>query len=362
MKLRLALAAATCVSLPVVANAQPVTGVFVGLQAGTTLENSVAVNGTIGGYSASGRFGYRPGYTGIGTIGYGFGDGFRVQVDVDYIHNTPSKVTSAYPSLKLGRYDNKFGPMVNLVYDIPVGLPVFPYLGGGVGYQFYNSDYRAVPTGLQPASGSLTSGSFAYDLIAGAAYPVAALPGLSLTAEYRFMQLTSSENAKFSVTGGFPPGSAVPGSGKFGQESLHTFTVGARYAFGVAAPVAPPLAATPAAAPAPAPAKTYLVFFDWDKATLTSRAQQVIAEAAIDSQAVKTTVISVSGYTDTSGTPTYNQGLSLRRAKAVAAQLMTDGVPAAEIAIHAFGETHLLVPTGPGVREPQNRRVEIIVK
>ncbi len=361
MNLRLALAAATCLSLPLAAHAQPVTGLFVGLQAGTTIENPVAVSGSIDGYSASGRFLYRPGYTGIGTIGYGFGDGFRVQLDMDYIHNTPVKVDSSYASLKLGRYDNKFGPMANVVYDIPVGLPVFPYVGGGVGYQFYNSDYRAVPPGVQPASGSLTSGSFAYDLIAGVAFPVAAVPGLSLTAEYRFMQLVATENARFSVLGGFPPGSSVPGVGKFGQESLHTFTVGARYAFGVAPAAAPAPTAAPAATPAPAVAKTYLVFFDWDKATLTSRAQQVIAEAAIDSQSVKTTVISVSGYTDTSGTPTYNQGLSLRRAKAVAGRLMADGVPASEIAIHAFGETHLLVPTGPGVREPQNRRVEIVL-
>ena len=46
----------------------------------------------------------------------------------------------------------------------------------------------------------------------------------------------------------------------------------------------------------------------------------------------------------------------------MAAQLETDGVPASEIEIHAFGETHLLVATGPGVREPQNRRVEIVLQ
>jgi outer membrane protein OmpA-like peptidoglycan-associated protein len=40
---------------------------------------------------------------------------------------------------------------------------------------------------------------------------------------------------------------------------------------------------------------------------------------------------------------------------------VADGVPASEISIHAYGETHLLVPTGPGVREPQNRRVEIVL-
>ena len=52
----------------------------------------------------------------------------------------------------------------------------------------------------------------------------------------------------------------------------------------------------------------------------------------------------------------------MRRAKAVQAELVNDGVPASAITIQGFGDTHLLVPTGPGVREPQNRRVEIIIK
>jgi len=56
------------------------------------------------------------------------------------------------------------------------------------------------------------------------------------------------------------------------------------------------------------------------------------------------------------------QGLSIRRVKAVQAELVRDVVPEAAIAIQGFGETHLLVPTGPGVREPQNHRVEIIIK
>ncbi len=70
----------------------------------------------------------------------------------------------------------------------------------------------------------------------------------------------------------------------------------------------------------------------------------------------------MNGYTDTSGTPQYNQRLSVRRAQTVAAELVKDGVPRSAISIQGFGETHLLVPTGPGVREPQNRRVEIIIQ
>jgi outer membrane protein OmpA-like peptidoglycan-associated protein len=150
----------------------------------------------------------------------------------------------------------------------------------------------------------------------------------------------------------------------FGQQQTEIIALGIRYALFSAPPAPPPVAppAPPAAPPAPPIAKTYLVFFDWDKSVLTPRATQIIAEAASDSKTAGTTVLSVSGYTDTSGTPKYNQGLSLRRAKAVAGQLVTDGVPAGEIEIHAYGETHLLVPTGPGVREPQNRRVEIVLQ
>jgi outer membrane protein OmpA-like peptidoglycan-associated protein len=130
-------------------------------------------------------------------------------------------------------------------------------------------------------------------------------------------------------------------------------------------PPPPPLetaALAAAAAPAPAAAKTYLVFFDWDKSELTPRATAIIAQAAANSKIQSKTTLDVSGYTDTSGTAVYNAGLSERRAQAVAAQLVADGVPAAVIEIHAYGETHLLVPTGPGVREPQNRRVEIILE
>lgn len=77
---------------------------------------------------------------------------------------------------------------------------------------------------------------------------------------------------------------------------------------------------------------------------------------------MQNTRIAVQGNADRSGTPAYNQGLSLRRARAVAAELVRRGVPQAEIAIQGFGDTRPLVPTRAGVREPQNRRVDIILR
>jgi len=121
------------------------------------------------------------------------------------------------------------------------------------------------------------------------------------------------------------------------------------------------------AAPAPTEARTYLVFFDWDRSALTARAREIVAQAAQASTHVQTTRIEVNGYADTSSIhggargSAYNQGLSLRRAHTVQAELVHDGVPSASIDIHGYGDTHPLVATGPNAREPQNRRVEIIL-
>ncbi|GAV36929.1 outer membrane protein precursor [Roseomonas sp. TAS13] len=55
-------------------------------------------------------------------------------------------------------------------------------------------------------------------------------------------------------------------------------------------------------------------------------------------------------------------GLSRRRADAVAAELVRQGIQRSEITVEAFGESRPLVPTADGVREPQNRRVEIVLR
>jgi outer membrane protein OmpA-like peptidoglycan-associated protein len=120
------------------------------------------------------------------------------------------------------------------------------------------------------------------------------------------------------------------------------------------------VAAAPAVAPAPA--RTYLVFFDFDRADLTDRARQIIADAARASTAVQTTRIEIAGHADRAGTPQYNQRLSERRAAAVASELERQGVPRSAMVVQAFGESRPLVQTADGVREPQNRRVEIVLR
>ncbi|MBI5619165.1 MAG: OmpA family protein [Gammaproteobacteria bacterium] len=123
---------------------------------------------------------------------------------------------------------------------------------------------------------------------------------------------------------------------------------------------ATPAAAPPAAAPAPEQPTNYLVFFDWDKADITPAAREVLQTFRTDrGQSGKHNVLAI-GHTDTSGSAQYNLGLSQRRAQAVERALQNMDVPAADIMTEARGETEPLVPTGDGVREPQNRRVELI--
>jgi outer membrane protein OmpA-like peptidoglycan-associated protein len=55
--------------------------------------------------------------------------------------------------------------------------------------------------------------------------------------------------------------------------------------------------------------------------------------------------LEVNGYTDTFGTPPDNQRLSVRRANAVATELVREGVPRDAIDVQGLGEMHLLVPT-----------------
>ncbi len=329
MNLRNALIAAAVLAAPVVmapaaVQAQALNGLYVGAGVGANWLTETSTNA--GGKLKSDGVGV----AGVGSIGYGFGNGLRVELEGNYRYQ-PGKIGAG-----TGKMHN-YGPMVNVLYDFDAGLGwAMPYVGVGAGYQW--GEMRAA------GGNNETRGAWAAQGILGAAFPIAAAPGLAVTAEARVM--STLEDVRYK--GGLRTDPQMNISGMLGL----------RYAFGVApAPVA-----APAAVPAPAPARTYLVFFDWDKADLTPRARQIIADAAQASTRVATTRIEVGGHADRTGTAQYNQQLSMRRAQNVAAELVRLGVARNAIDINAFGDTRPLVATGPNTREPQNRRVEIVLR
>ena len=101
------------------------------------------------------------------------------------------------------------------------------------------------------------------------------------------------------------------------------------------------------------------MFFGHNMAELTPEALDVVKQAAASAKQYGSANIAVVGHADRSGSDKYNLALSMKRANSVKTGLVTEGISEAAIAIDAKGESSPLVPTDDGVREPQNRRVNI---
>ncbi|MCA3367485.1 MAG: OmpA family protein [Roseomonas sp.] len=346
------MAAAAVVALPVLAQAQPVTGLYLGAGFGANYLDKTDITGSSAtdkqnfGSGVSAEFSW--GYVGVLSLGWGFGNGLRAEIEGNYRSNEVSdfKRANVNQSGATGTVTS-YGAMLNLLYDINLnGMlgGVTPYVGVGGGYIWH--DYDDVGTNVGGVKSVLSgdNGNWGGQAIVGLSLPISAVPGLSVTGEYRFM-----------MTAGHEIDSNNAGTRtKVDVDNMnHSLLVGLRYAFNAAPAVA-------AAAPV-ASARTFLVFFDWSKADLTDRARQIIGEAA-SARGAGVTRIEVNGFTDRSGPADYNMQLSIRRANAVAAELVRRGVPRNEIVTRGFGEENNLVPTADGVREPQNRRVEIILR
>jgi outer membrane protein OmpA-like peptidoglycan-associated protein len=344
------------------AMAQPVQGLYVGAGAGIgwLSQTNAAVfppaSANLATPSDHFQRKWEVGFAGTLSLGYGLSYGLRAELEGFY------RTSEAASGLVFNRgasagTANTYGLMANLLYDLPVGgftSAVRPYVGGGFGYAW--TDWADVSGQAGTAGLDLdgSDGTWAFQGIVGLAVPIAAVPGLAVTAEYRYFGTFDNPEISGRVrdtASGASRGVNVPVA-----TSTHLALLGVRYNFGQSAP----RAAAPAVAPAPA--RTFLVFFDWNRADLTARARQIIGEAAQARTRQAVTRIEVNGHTDTSGSARYNQGLSERRAAAVAAELVRLGVPRGEIVTRGFGQSQLLVATPDNVREPQNRRVEIILR
>ncbi len=345
------------------AHAQPVSGPYVSLGGGGNILQDEKLQGAAS--ILGSKLSFDDGPAASAAIGYGFGNGFRVQIDGDWRRNRLHSVSNFGPGASAGGTQEAYAAMADVIFDLDIRQDwIFPYFGAGVGYSWQRWDRvrasSSVSTNLaDTAAGDGTDGHFAYQGLFGVSVPMSFVSGLSLTAEYRFTGVPSKTSYPGTSSSGAAIGNRVGASASYN----HTGLLGLRYVLFQPAPPPPPAPASPQqAAPAVEPSRTYLVFFDWDRADLTARARQIVAEAAQASTHVQTTRIEVNGYTDLSGTAAYNQRLSVRRAQSVQAELVRDGVASTEITIHGYGEANPLVQTAQGVREPQNRRVEIVLR
>lgn len=106
-----------------------------------------------------------------------------------------------------------------------------------------------------------------------------------------------------------------------------------------------------------------LIFFDFDQATIKSgelgKVDNLAAALAKGGGPYKVTAV---GHADRAGPDSYNQDLSMRRAKAIKEALVERGLSSAAISVDAKGETQPVEQTADDVAAAENRRVQVSIR
>ena len=328
-------------------------GPYIRGEGGWSHMNDMTGNTTTGtSYTSKQNEGYAVG----GAVGWKL-DQLRLELGLDFSNAGVKEVDlNNVRSNTAGGSVKNTSAMVRALWDLRTGTPFVPYIGIGVGASHVSLDnVRSNGTALSNSSDNV----FAYEPIVGVNYLVT--PNLALGLEYRYF-------ATVDPSFGYTPG------GRLGvKNESHNVLASLTWYFGVpeatpAVQPGPPVyqpqpqAGPPMVPPAPPPTPTaYLVFFNLNSAALTPEGRNVVAQAAAAFQQNAKTQITLTGYTDTSGSTGRNLALSQARADTVRDALVHLGVPASEIGVAWKGETDPRVPTPNGVREAQNRRVEIVI-
>ena len=264
------------------------------------------------------------GWAAGGKVGYDF-VGPRFELEGMYHSNTGTAVVifpTGYANVR-GRIEQA-SVMANALYDFFPGAMVTPYIGAGAGVAFVDAN-------IQGCSLCLTM--FAYQGILGVGYN--ATPAMRISLEGRYYGTTNPGPISTRTSWPCSVSATSSASRKWPRRRRRRRRSRRRRS--------------------------------WCSSTGTARtsrqqALNTIRQAAAAFKSKGNARITATGHTDTSGPEAYNMALSLRRANAVKDALVREGVPAQAISVVGRGEQGLLVQTGDGVREPQNRRVEIVVQ
>jgi outer membrane protein OmpA-like peptidoglycan-associated protein/opacity protein-like surface antigen len=379
--------------------------IYVGGDFGPMLIEDMDVNftpGTTAGSTGSSQIDFDEGFDGSGFVGYDFG-AFRIEAEIAYKNADLEGLQTAgviFPGAGVGsgtfRGDGEvsvLSGMVNGLLDFGDDDGLSGFVGGGVGLARVDLSAGAFTNTAVAVDDNDTR--FAWQVLAGVRQ--ALTPNIDIHLKYRFfnvddLQLTGfggravgTDMRSHSLLGGItfnfgapvivddclapnfldangvctapvepvvcPPGTTGPdASGQCAAipepEVLYTDCPdGTRVVQGQQCPV---VAIPPA-----------IVFFDWDKDTLTDEARRILNGVSENYRRGGQTQVVLAGHADRSGSDAYNVGLSQRRANRVRDYLTTQGIPGGSMTTQAFGEERPRVETADGVREPDNRRVEI---
>ncbi|NML07906.1 OmpA family protein [Sphingomonas sp. G-3-2-10] len=347
---------------------------YVGVEGGAMLVEDV--NFDIGAVPRAATADQRAGWDADATVGYDFG-GFRLEAEVGYRQsnvtgwrstvttpvvnpNPPGQLQNAAP----GTYNGAGGTtsalsfMVNGLLDFGDDDSLSGFVGGGVGVARVDTNI-----GLNTRRDFLDDSDtvFAWQAVAGIRAPLT--DSIDVTLKYRFF---NADDVRLVD---------ITGRNYEGRFRSHSILGGLTFNFG--GPAEPAPTPTPEPVPTPTPTWTpppeptptapavvctpgpYIVFFDWDKSDITPEAAGILDNAISNYQNCGNASVMLAGHADRSGAASYNVGLSQRRADAVKGYLSSRGIPGGVIGTEAFGESQPRVATADGVRELQNRRVEV---
>ncbi len=322
---------------------------------------------------------HHKGYDFGGVVGYDFGfvrleaEGSYRSADIRDLQIGAAGVTSiagktiANTTLAADGDSSVLSFMVNALADFGADDGIQGFAGGGVGVARTKFDGVTINTSGPGFLDDSDSG-FAWQLLAGIRAPLTDTIDVGL--KYRFFN-TSNNDVVDSL--------GRDASAKWRSHSI-LGTIGFNFG-GAPAPMQTcwdgtqlPMDATCPARPVPPPPPPppvqqpvqqvcnkgpYIVFFEWDKADITPEAATILNNAVSAYANCGSASVMLAGHADRSGTATYNVGLSQRRANNVRSYMAGRGVPDGNITTQAFGESQPRVPTADGVRELQNRRVEV---
>jgi OOP family OmpA-OmpF porin len=337
---------------------------YVGVEGGGMIVEDIDYD--IGALREAGTVDHDYGWDVDGVVGYDFG-GFRIETEVGYRRAVvdayrSTTTTSNFPgngNVIAGQFNNAGGKtsalsfMLNGLLDFGDDDGIQGFVGGGVGAARVKAEY-----GLNSRGNFLDDSDtvFAYQGLAGVRAPLS--DHLDATLKYRFfnaddVNLVDVSNRNLN-----------------GRYRSHSILGGLTYNFGepVAPPPPPPAPVPDVPPPPPTPVVEpvqacspgpFIVFFEWDKSDITPEAGSILDNAVTQYQSCGNAQVMLAGHADRSGAPTYNVGLSQRRADAVKAYLSGHAIPEGVITTEAFGESRPRVDTADGVREVQNRRVEV---
>ncbi len=312
-------------------------GWYIGIEAGATWiqDADVSASGTVQPVEVE----FDDGIALFGEVGYRWENNWRVAFELGLRENDADcfRVGVACQANVLDDI-TQVSQMVNVIHDIPLAETTTLSVGLGIGGAFVDVDGR----NWRDDSDYVFAGQALFQL------SQALTEDVDLVVSYRFMTL---EDPNFRQ--------ATYGRLEIDTET-HTVSVGLSFDLQADVAAAPEVVASapPPAAPAPAP-KQFIVFFAYNKASLTREGLDIVREAAATAMQQGFVTILVTGHTDTSGSNAYNQALSERRADSVKKALVAQGIPAAGIQASGKGETVLAIQTSDMEKEPRNRRAEI---